>query len=99
MSIFSRKQRCAYQFIDHHTQEFPVIVMCRVLEVSESGYYAWRKRPICQRKQEDARLTTHIQQVFHARRGVYGSPRIHAELKEQDWRCSRKRIARLRPRK
>jgi putative transposase len=61
----------------------------------ESGYDAWRKRPICQRKREDAHLTAHIQQVFVSRRGVYGSPRMHVELKEQGWRCSRKRIARL----
>jgi putative transposase len=84
-----------YQFIDHHKQEFLVVVMCRVLDVSESGYYAWHKRPICRRKREDAQLTAHIQQVFVSRRGVYGSPRVHAELKEQGWRCSRKRIARL----
>jgi putative transposase len=84
-----------YQFIDRHKQEFPVVVMCRVLGVSESGFYAWRKRPVCQRKREDAHLAAHIQQIFVSRRGVYGSPRIHAELKEQGWRCSRKRIARL----
>jgi putative transposase len=84
-----------YQFIDHYKQEFPIVSMCRVLSVSESGYYAWRKRPESQRTREDARLTTHIQQVFVSFRGVYGSPRIHAELQEQGWRCSRKRIARL----
>lgn len=72
-----------------------MVVMCRVLGVSESGYYAWRKRPQSQRKQEDARLTTQIQSVFVTFRGVYGSPRIHAELRDQGWRCSRKRIARL----
>ncbi len=69
------------------------MTLCRVLEVSESGYDAWRKRPMCQRKREDARLTAHIQPVFVSRRQVDGSPRIHAELKEQGWRCSRKRIA------
>lgn len=84
-----------YQFIEQHRQEFPVVVMCRVLSVSESGYYAWRKRPMCQRKREDAQLSVHIQQVYHANRQVYGSPRIHAELQEQGWRCSRKRVARL----
>jgi putative transposase len=84
-----------YRCIEHHKQEFPVVTMCRVLEVSESGYDAWRKRPMCQRKREDARLTAHMQHVFVSRRGVYGSPRIHAELQEQGWRCSRKRIARL----
>src|SRR5258708_4944235 len=78
-----------YQFIEQHKHTFPVVVMCRVLGVSESGYDAWRKRPECSRKREDARLSTHMQQVFTTCRGVYGSPRIHAELKEQGWRCSR----------
>src|SRR5258708_25209615 len=87
-----------YQFIEQYQQEFPVVVLCGVLGVSESGYYAWRKRRQSRHKQEDARLTTHIQDVFVSRRGVYGSPRIHAELRDQGWRCSRKRIARLRPR-
>ncbi|HJT59652.1 MAG TPA: IS3 family transposase, partial [Ktedonobacteraceae bacterium] len=75
--------------------KFPVVTMCRVLEVSESGFYAWRKRPTCQRQREDAQLTSHIRQVFCSHRERYGSPRIHAELKEQGVRCSRKRVARL----
>ena len=49
-----------YQFIDQHQPEFPVVVMCRVLDVSESGFYAWRKRLTCQRKREDAHLTEEI---------------------------------------
>lgn len=84
-----------YQFIEQYKQEFPVVSMCRVLAVSESGYYAWRKRPESLHTREDARLTTQIQGVFVTFRGVYGSPRIHAELQDQGWRCSRKRIARL----
>src|SRR5258708_2833410 len=84
-----------YRLISLYKQEVPVVTMCRVLGVSESGYYAWCKRPVCRRKREDARLTAHIQQMFVSRRQVYGSPRIHAELQEQGWRCSRKRIARL----
>jgi putative transposase len=84
-----------YQFIEQYKQEFPVAVMCRVLDVSESGYYAWRKRPQSQHTREDARLTTQIQDLFVARRGVYGSPRIHADLKALGWRTSRKRVARL----
>jgi putative transposase len=84
-----------YQFIEQYKHAFPVVTMCRVPEVWESGYYAWRKRPESQHTREDARLTTHIQQVFVEYRGVYGSPRIHAELQDQGWRCSRKRVARL----
>jgi putative transposase len=84
-----------YQFIAQHKQEFPVVVMCRVLGVSESGFYAWRKRPSCQRKREDAHLTEEIRQEFHTHRGRYGSPRLHAELRDQGRSISRKRVARL----
>ena len=84
-----------YQFIQQHKQEFPVVLMCRVLDVSESGFYAWRKRPVSQRKREDAQLIEKIQQGFHAHHGRYGSPRLQVELREQGISCSRKRVARL----
>ncbi len=57
--------------------------MCCVLEVSENGYFHWRTRGMCQRKQDDRQLIERIEDAFHDNRGVYGSPRIHAELKEQ----------------
>jgi transposase InsO family protein len=69
--------------------------MCHVLEVSENGYYNWRKREKSQRKQDDEQLTERIKDAYDDNRGVYGSPRIHAELKEQGIYCGRKRIARL----
>jgi putative transposase len=84
-----------YQFIEQHKQEFPVVVMCRVLKVSESGFYAWRKRPVSQRKREDAQITEELRQGFHAHQGRYGSPRLHVELRDRGIRCSRKRVARL----
>ena len=84
-----------YQFIEQYKQEFAVVVMCRVLEVSESGFYAWRKRPACQRQREDAQLTQEIHQVFDRHQGRYGSPRIYRELKDQGRKLSRKRVARL----
>jgi len=67
---------------------------CAGLGVSESGFYAWRKRPTCQRKREDAQLTEEIRQEFHAHSGRYGSPRLHAELRDRR-SISRKRVARL----
>ncbi len=84
-----------YQFIEQHKQEFPIVVMCGVLQVSESGFYAWRKRPTCRRKREDARLKQEIRQVFDKHYGRYGSPRIYRDLHEEGIRCSRKRVARL----
>jgi len=63
--------------------------------VSESGYYAWRKRPLCQHQREDADLTQKIRQVFVNHQGRYGSPRILRELRDDGINSSRKRIARL----
>lgn len=84
-----------YQFIEQYKQEFPIVVMCQVLGVSESGYYAWRKRPACQRRREDAQLTDQIRQVFETHQERYGSPRIQVELRDQGRSVSRKRVARL----
>ena len=59
------------------------------------GYHAWTKREVSKRAQEDQALAEQREQIFQANRGVYGSPRIHAELQEQGRRYGRKRIARL----
>ena len=69
--------------------------MCQVLNVSESGYYAWCKREPSQRKQEDEHLGKLIEDAYQNNRQVYGSPRMHAQLKEQGVHCGRKRVARL----
>jgi putative transposase len=70
-------------------------VLCQTLEVSASGYYAWKSREPSQHCREDARLSADIQQLFLEHRQVYGSPRIHALLKARGIRCSRKRVVRL----
>ena len=70
-------------------------VLCEALEVSESGYYAWRSRAVSQHSREDAHLAAEIQQLFLEHRQVYGSPRIHAALKARGMPCSRKRVVRL----
>ena len=72
-----------------------VATMTRVLGVSPSGYYAWRKRPLSARARTDVELTAHIQAVHRESRGTYGTPRIHAELGAQGVRIGRKRVARL----
>jgi len=84
-----------YTFIAAHQNEFSVLRMCQVLNVSESGYYAWRKREPSQRKREDEHLGKLIEDAYQNNRQVYGSPRVHAELKEQGIYCGRKRVARL----
>lgn len=74
---------------------FPVATMCRVLEVSTSGYYAWRERGPSARAVSDAKLSERIRAIHRESRGTYGAPRIHVELREQGLGVSRKRVARL----
>lgn len=84
-----------FQFIEDHRQEYSASLLCETLNVSVSGYYAWRKRPMSSQQREDGQLAEHVQAAYHANRGVYGSPRVHAELQAQGIKCARKRVARL----
>jgi putative transposase len=75
---------------------YPVAVMCRVLDVSRTGFHNWERRAPSDRALSDAWLTEKIKQIHDASRGVYGAPRIHAELRiEHDIRVGRKRVWRL----
>jgi len=74
---------------------YTVAMLCRVLEVSESGYYAWRKRAPSQRRQSDVLLGDRIEALHRRSRSTYGRPRIHADLREQGVAVSGKRVARL----
>ncbi len=69
--------------------------MCRVMEVSPSGYYAWLKRPPSRRAQEDVQLTKRIRELHKRSKGTYGAPRIHVDLSAEGVRVGRKRVARL----
>ena len=84
-----------YAFIDRYRHVYPVLVMCDVLEVSSSGYYAWRGRPESRRSREDRELKKKIRSIFNQSRQTYGSPRILDEFRDQGVPCGRKRIARL----
>ena len=84
-----------YGFILAHRQEFSLSGMCRILDVSRSGYFAWLKRGESRRKREDAKLLRQIRVIFYKFRRRYGSPRIWAELLDMGWRVSRKRVAHL----
>jgi putative transposase len=72
-----------------------VEVMCRVLEVSRSGYYAWRGRAPSLTAQRQVALTERIRQVHAASRQVYGAPRVHRALLAVDVRCARGTVAKL----
>lgn len=69
--------------------------MCKTLNVSASGFYGWRDRPMCQRQKANATLTAQIRDAFVASDETYGMPRIRAELMDAGIVASRKRIARL----
>jgi len=74
---------------------YPVTTLCRVLGVSPSGYYAWSKRRPSRRARHDEVLGDRIRAIHQRSRGTSGTPRIHAELAEEDVRVGRKGIARL----
>ena len=78
-----------------HETEFPVRQMCRVLEVSASGYYAWRKRVPGMRDRANAELVEKIRDIHKASLRTYGSPRVHAKLRRCGLVCNHKRVARL----
>lgn len=84
-----------FAFIQSHARIFHITTMCRVLEVSKAGYYAWRARPLCDRVKTDRVLTEKIRQIQQQVRHRYGSPRTWMELKALGIRCGEKRVARL----
>jgi putative transposase len=83
-----------YRFIAAEKASYSVALLCRVLQVASSGYYAWRHRGPSRRSHANAQLTKEIRAIHERSRGTYGAPRIHAELHDQQ-PVSRKRVARL----
>lgn len=73
----------------------PVSLMCELLEVSESGYWAWCTRPPSDRALGDAWLTVQVRRIHGASSGRYGSPRVHAMLAREGIHVGEKRVARL----
>lgn len=84
-----------YRFIEQERRSYPLGRLCQVMQVSWSGFYAWRRRPKSERVKQDEALTRRIQTVHQQSRRIYGAPRIHAELSDQQVPCSRKRVARF----
>jgi transposase InsO family protein len=85
-----------YRFVHEHRATWPVEVQCRVLEVSRSGYYAWRRRPQSLAAKRRGELTEQIR-VIHERphHANYGAPRVHRELVAQGYACNRKTVEKL----
>jgi putative transposase len=84
-----------FTFIQSHARIFHIATMCRVLEVSRAGYYAWRARPLCDRVKDDRVLTAKIREIQKQVKASYGSPRTHQELKALGFKCGRHRVARV----
>ena len=84
-----------FAFIEAEKANYSIDVLCRVMHVSRSGFYAWCHRESSQRQIADQALLVEIWALFRLHRGRYGSPRIWRDLLELGWRVSRKRVARL----
>jgi putative transposase len=84
-----------FAFIQTHARLWHVTTMCRVLEVSKAGYYAWRARPLCDRVKDDRVLTEKIRKIQKKVKQRYGSPRVRMELRALGVTCGKNRVARL----
>jgi transposase InsO family protein len=84
-----------YGFIQQHRKEFAITAMCRILEVSISGYYRWLGRAISSREQGNERLLSMIQTIHKESRQNYGSPKVYRHLRKQGEACNHKRVERL----
>jgi putative transposase len=86
----------AFKLIAAEKAEHPIGLLCKVLDVSRSGFYAWSARAPSDRELSDAWLLERIREIHRANRGVYGAPRVHAELRiGHGVRVGRKRVERL----
>lgn len=84
-----------FQFIFDHRETFKVGRMCRLLNVSRSGYHAWRTRPESRRSRENRSLEAKIRVLHAASHGIYGAPRIYQDLVDDGIRCGKNRVARI----
>jgi putative transposase len=84
-----------FAFIEQHASTWPVRLMCRVLEVSPSGYYGWRSRPESARSTSNRQLLDDVRRIHAGHHRRYGSRRVHAELRVEGRSASRGRVERL----
>lgn len=84
-----------FKFILAEKVNYPVRMLCRVLQVTSSGFYAWCHRGPSRRRREDLKLSLRVAEIFKRSRGTYGSPRVTAELRAEQIRAGHNRVARL----
>ena len=95
MSKTDSSVRRKYECIKANQDKHDVRMMCRLLGVARSGYYAWLRKPESNREIEDKRLLRLIRASFESSQGVYGAPRVFLDLREAGETCSKHRVARL----
>jgi len=84
-----------HRFVHEEKATYPVVLLCRVLGIARSAYYAWTRRGVSARVQADAALAARIAAAHARSRGTYGTPRVHDALRAAGVRTSRRRVARL----
>ena len=84
-----------YQFIENNKNDFDISIICPVLGVKRSSYYAWKIRPESKRKRENMNLLNEIKNIHKKTKEIYGSPRIHSELKDRGIACGKNRVVKL----
>lgn len=84
-----------YEFIERERSVFVLERMCRVLEVSRSGYYRWKKQVISKRQQDNEYMLMQISESHRQSHGTYGSPRIYRDIRAEGIVCGKNRVARL----
>ena len=84
-----------FALVDQAKKDFPVHRLCRVLGVSQSGYFAWKDRPASRRQRDDMVMLAHVRSSFALSNGTYGSPRMTRELQDDGFAIGRRRTARL----
>ncbi len=84
-----------YACVEHRRYQYPVTLMCRVLNVSKSGYYAWRTRSESSRAKTDREVTKVLIHLHAESDGIYGSPKMRLELKDEGYHCGKHKVARL----
>ena len=84
-----------YACIHRRRDQYPIREMCRLLQVSPSGYYAWRSRPDSARVRHDRELLARIREIYTESDGTYGSRRVRKELQMSGIACGRRKVAKL----
>ena len=85
----------SFEFIERNHAHYPIALMCRVLQVSRSGYYAWRGRPPSERARQDGKLKDRLLRLHTESKGTYGSPRLTASLRRHGISIGQRRVRRL----